>query len=127
MLDFTPEPIQQLQGRFAACLTACYDLNKLATGQVPSKDRPGDKRENVFDCEDGLRLVVSRDLYEGREVVHFSASVDRAYYKGPMDRSLLNRMVERFYELYGSRPALHFIGLTNEKGIPHWFTLKEKQ
>jgi hypothetical protein len=71
-LPFKPEPLKQLIERYPQALTTTYDVEKIADGS--SKDRPGLHPENIFDFEDGIRIIVSTDLLEGNYYTHFSGS-----------------------------------------------------
>lgn len=73
MLPFAPEPGALLAARYRATVAEVVDPVAVERGERPT---PGTDRRHVFDFEDGVRLIVSRDLVElGCEVTHFSASV----------------------------------------------------
>jgi hypothetical protein len=94
--------------------------------------RPGEVRANVFDFPDGMRLIVSSNLYpEGETQSTFSSSLFP-------DTEMFHRMrrcchsrkegidwfmeqsVARFLELSGEKEkCLQFVGIT-ENYIPHW-------
>ena len=93
--------------------------------------RPGEVADNVFDFENGLRLIVSRERMEcGLVVLHVSASMApkcpladslRGKAKGRKQAMRLFRVAaaEAFAELSGRTEPLEFLGWT--KGmIPHW-------
>lgn len=130
MLPFEPEMIEQQQARYAAALEAIYDPDTdLAT------NRPGLKREHVFDSHDGVRVIISRDRMFGdnRVVIHFSASVS----EGTWEYMRLQRMrgdvqavqkefaqigESRFREISGYSGGVLFLGFSDHgKGVPHWY------
>lgn len=116
MIPFNPQPLAELKARFTQALVDSYSVEKILADAAL---RPGSKPQHVFDCEDGLRLIVSRDRLQGKEVIHFSASVDRARYRGRFDKSLMKLMVRRFAELSGFAETPTFVRFSDE-GIPHW-------
>lgn len=72
MLPFEPEPTELLRLRYADAVKDVIDINRVAKKLVlpPSKFR-----KHVFDFDDGLRIIVSRDSDGLRTFLHFSASV----------------------------------------------------
>lgn len=73
-LPFQPEPHEQLRSRFDAALEEIYDVESVNLGVAPAASS---QRRNVFDCESGLRLMVSRERYpQGQLKMHISASVE---------------------------------------------------
>lgn len=74
MLPHKPQTLTELRARFPKALTRTYDAISIA--MYKSTDRPGNNRENVFDFEDGLRLIVSRDILEDHPQIHVSASFE---------------------------------------------------
>lgn len=92
-LPFQPEPIEKLAVRYQKAMEKVYDADKITQGQI---DRPGLHRENVFDFEDGIRLIISKDRTSGRLYIHISGSST----KGPMSGAqMLKEMLEKFMEL----------------------------
>src|SRR3990167_1393150 len=100
------------------------DTHRVAAGLIPA---PSGDRRHVFDCPDGLRLIVSRErLPDGHCGVHVSASLDpdSAAYAwvrhGAPDRAALLAMVVRRW----STPAdptrtLELLGFS-PRGVPHF-------
>jgi hypothetical protein len=130
-VPFHPEPLPALQARYQDALRELYDQAEIAVGLQPV---PSSQPKQVFDHEDGLRLIVSREdsPLHGR-LLHLSASFEpetrfflrlkkTAVRKGPtcaMDR--FQKLVERrFAELSGDEKPLEFAGWTAGKLIPHW-------
>jgi hypothetical protein len=72
-VPFAPEPLARLRGRYSAALNPLVDHRDVGRGDwgpPPSGDAP-----HVFDTEDGMRLIVSRERFlDGREGVHISVS-----------------------------------------------------
>lgn len=59
MLDAMPMKLAQHRERIPAALDPVYTLDMLET-----EGRPGLKPEHVFDFEDGMRLIISKDRPE---------------------------------------------------------------
>ena len=119
---FQPQPIDLLRARYAAAIRPLIVAQRVMEGREPP---PGSKPEHVFDFEDGLKLIVSRELLpSGNVVVHFSASfvegtaaaVTAPAGVGPF----LVHAVESWQRLANTtqEPAVCFI--TPGKRIPHW-------
>jgi hypothetical protein len=85
-----------------------------------------------LDSADGLRLIVSRDLLDGRAVLHLSASaepgtplylelVDRLRRRGdrPTRRWFVRLAEQRWRDLCGTPVVLHTF--SPGTGVPHWF------
>ena len=69
-VEFEAESLEVAQERFSASVKDLYD----GTEEL----RPGEQRKHIFDFEDGLRLIVSKDQYPdpaGSVGIHVSASV----------------------------------------------------
>lgn len=117
MIQFKPEPLGSLKSRFKEALIDSYCV---ANVKENPEERPGDKPRHVFDFEDGIRLIVSRDVIKSQEVIHFSGSFEPAIYSGSMNmQHILDLMVYKFIVLWGTKPHVNFVGFTS-KGIPHW-------
>ena len=72
VVPFAAEPVTSLRARYAASLNHVYDVAYI---RDHNGIRPGEVAANIFDFEDGLRLIVSRDACpDGRQVLHYSAS-----------------------------------------------------
>ena len=72
MLPFDAESTEALEARFAAAFEGVYDADEIRRGDVK---RPGQQRRHVFDFEDGMRMIVSRERMGAECVVHVSASL----------------------------------------------------
>lgn len=73
-LPFEPTPIGDARDRFWRALVREYS----ATDGPLGGDRPGQHRDNVFDFHNGLRMIVSRDVFKQGEQarIHVSASAE---------------------------------------------------
>ncbi len=117
-IEYFPEKDEQLLARFSKAFEKVYDAKKVVTD--PTAERPGQNKNCIFDFEDGIRLIVSRELLNGKEVVHFSGSVNEALYKGMIIESvLLKKMENKFEYLMQQKTISHLVAFSN-KGIPHW-------
>lgn len=91
-LPFIPEPVEKMVERFQKAFEHEFDVDKIANG---APDRPGTHRENVFDYEDGIRLIISKDRSGERVFIHLSASS----LKEMGGKEMLESMVKRFLVL----------------------------
>lgn len=126
-LPHDPEPISQLQARYAAALEPVYVQWKVARGN----DRPGLHREHVMDFESGLRLIVSRERTDkGKVVIHVSASPEsnshlwhRCRDAGSLTRGLrilIDEAVASFRRISGDDRQLQLVDISSPAMIPHW-------
>lgn len=109
---YQPESLERLKSRFAAALSPDYCTDGF---QAP----PGLLRQHVFDFDNGIRMIVSHDIENGRRTLHFSFSINpiiRA--KNLMSReefrAFAEQAIREFWhppvvvEDYWSYKALHF-------------------
>lgn len=119
MIPFEPESIESAKKRIDAALVDVFDMAAIA--RMPESQRPGMDRKHVFDFEDGIRLLVSRDRMPGGEViVHISASFDKEL-SGPLPPltwDVIAKIKKRWLEL--GRKPLEFVLITPDKHIPHF-------
>lgn len=92
-LPFQQESVESMQARFSQALDREFDADKIADGEP---DRPGLHRENVFDFEDGIRIIISKDRTRGNLFLHLSGSsqLGRVSFK-----TMLEEMVKRLLVL----------------------------
>ena len=124
MLPFKPQAIEVLRSRYPAALRKVFDCTK----GVP-RPRPGELYSQVFDCDDGIRLIISRDRETESDVyLHLSASFVEGYPlwgelkgSGVAGQENFIKMVEdRFAEISGDKQPLDFHGFSSGKLVPHW-------
>lgn len=79
MMPFEPEKLEALRARFPKALLRLWYVDH---APLPGEPAPYNTREHVFDFEDGLRLIISKDRDAGGEPrhdivghIHVSASV----------------------------------------------------
>lgn len=129
MTRFDPKPMAEQQSRYLDALVKVYDQSEAHTLQLV-REQP----VHVFDFEDGLRLVVTRErAMASMVVVHVTAelvspgaavAVVLAQSTGARGQALLDLAEQRWEELSRSRTKLHFYGVVAEahdRAIPHWF------
>jgi hypothetical protein len=68
---YCPQPIDILQARFPKAIDHAHNI--FEDIRKPAKEWASSDRAHVFDFEDGMRLIVSRDLAD-EEFIHVSAS-----------------------------------------------------
>jgi len=124
---FKPEPIESLRARYPESVKKSYNTKAIEMGL---SKRPGDQPQHIFDCEDGLRLIISRD--DGQ--IHFSASLEPGteLYKRLEAGKLTvtgfkGRCLERYKDICQAKSlTVHFWGFSEGKGVPHWFVVKQE-
>jgi hypothetical protein len=116
MLPFEPEPITRLASRYGAAVQDVVNANA------------GQDRRYVFDCQDGLRLIISREVQGDDQHIHISASMieGTALYSSAVagivtPQAFLRQAANRFRLISQDSRELHFVGFSREKGIPHWY------
>lgn len=115
-LPFQPEWIEVLKARFPKALERVWEVTD------PMPDRPGLHRENVFDFESGMRLLISRDKLTFEEPeIHISASWENDL---PFTVEEATRRVTDGYRALGGKGIVSFLGQSS-RGIPHWLVVKE--
>lgn len=128
IVPFEPEPIEESRDRFPVALETTYEAWR---SDAPEWNRPGQKRENIFDFEDGLRLMVSRDILHvgGEPVVHVSASLyqeEGVDNKWQVSRRRFERGIrQRLEELMGGGRVVMGPMWITCGGIPHWTISKD--
>lgn len=131
MISFRPRSVDQQRLRYSTALVKIYDMLEV---ELHPSIAPGGKPEHVFDFEDGLTLIISRERTpHGQVVTHCSASSHsstpvnlelamRSEHESPRDAVVwfLRFAVERWRELGLFTHEPKFIGFSEGKGIPHW-------
>lgn len=120
MLEFAPEPMESLKSRYANA------LKKVWIPDVEMSDRPGLRRENVFDGENGIRLIISKEKADAiTTVIHFSASVTDHFKKSNIATAsmLLEEFVKQFREISGDRKSIIRMNFISDGGIPHFIII----
>lgn len=79
MLQFEPQTLSQLRDRYPMAMARIWNQRELMANshsQNFEAARPGNTRENVFDCIDGWRLIISQEAtLAGGLALHLSGSV----------------------------------------------------
>jgi hypothetical protein len=122
MLPFQSEPLSQLRARYQAALTNIQDCRERIPEPIPSE-----LREHVFDCEDGLRLIISRDRETKAELyLHLSASLEvgcelyKSITSGELQRwAFASLAQQRFAAISGDNEGFDLLDWS-PRGIPHW-------
>lgn len=134
MLPFRPLPLSLLRERVAPALAVLYSRRDIASGRA----KPWDCADNLLDFESGLRLIVTRELFdgEGPPVIHVAAAVPQRHtllddlfvgfrwsgrtksYDTPAAH-LMRVVPGQWSEL--SPVRLEFLGYSNNDTVPHFF------
>lgn len=127
---FDPKSISEHQQRYAAAVETIVDTESVEIGVAA---RPGELPRNIFDCHDGMRLIISRDRTVKRVLLHVSMSFEpdsELWHKakdGTLDFDKALRLAEaRFAKISGIERPLCFVGLSHGKRVPHWCLEEEK-
>jgi hypothetical protein len=125
-----PQPLEALRARYPRALEFVYDQAAIARSEGI---RPGEVTAQVFDFQDGLRLIVSRECRpDGKVVLHFSASFPKEsriadefrlllgfHPKEYVYRKWLRDVPRRFRELSGDDRTPRYLGVAGSL-VPHW-------
>lgn len=121
MLGFEPESVEAARARLPQALAPIYDPLDLRSGEL----RPGEQRRHVFDFEEGIRLIVSRDLLIDSSrppEVHVSASAirpaDIARVVAMGQQAFVTRVFGLWTVLRGKK--LRLVGFSPGRGVPHF-------
>lgn len=125
-LPRNPQPYPVLAGRYALAVARVWDLQEIKAGGA----RPGQAPECIFDTEDGLRLIISRERNpDGLVNLHMSMSAQEGALPalGITDRpALVHLAVNRLRWIRGSVPMGNVIIWVSQGAILH-FIFEEKQ
>jgi hypothetical protein len=113
-LPYAPEPLASLQARYKRAIDCVYDLGEVKRREIVS---PGGNRENVFDFEDGLRLIVSR-TQKGESRVVFMVTAGWMTPPTLAADQWPDTIPERYAELSGDTEPIDFFGWHDK--FPHW-------
>ena len=137
-LPHHPRPWVELQAAYPAALDPPCDAESIAIGV---QEAATSQARCCFDFEDGMRLVVSRDVQQsGKRILHLSMSFadqTELYHKlrtrlrhrlrcGDRDapvhvtRLVCRLAILRFRKLSGDYRPLEFLCFSEEKMVPHW-------
>lgn len=135
-LDFKPGSFEDLQRRFYKSLEKIYIGNDILNGIT---EPPSQNPDCVFDFEDGLRLIISKELFEDYTATHISASFQE---NSRLFNECLNRIrfenkenaqeyflliaTSRYKMLSQDHREMKFLGFSEEKGVPHWIIKEDK-
>ena len=120
--DFMPESLVVLQSRYKKSVEETLDPKT-----VEEADWPGLNRKHIFDFQDGMRMIICKEIWDQEVYIHFSTSAlpgTRMYAAiavGSMSFARFrNLSLLRFRKISGDvRPAERLLG-QSAKGVPHW-------
>ncbi len=124
MLPTDVKTMEEHRLRWAKALEPIFDVESLCLGLTA---RPGELPVHVFDFQDGMRMIVSRERDTTGEIIdHLSASFraeSRLYHRmrnGKLTRDDFCDMIEdRVRDLSNGGHLLNLVGYS-EKGVPHF-------
>lgn len=126
-LPFSPEPLPALQARLPAALAEPMDVQAIARHPEQSA---GCLPEHIFDCEDGIRVIVSVEYTTGpplpRTLLHVSAAVakDFATWTAAVNREgylfVLEAYTQAVRRLFDGYP-LRLVTANYTIAVHYWF------
>lgn len=120
MLPLRPQSLEELRQRYPLALKNLFDCRGERAKRL--RPRPGELYSCIFDFEDGLRLIISRELYdhepEPARWLHISASVANSaellkQFPKPDDTQFIAFVTRRVFDLSGERAGLQLMGTTD--------------
>ncbi len=129
-VPWTLRTMEEHRQRYPAALEKLYHEEDLERGLVGPWDRP----ENIFDCADGMRLLLSRvyldqgpERYRG-EWLHVATVVRRpSRWYQELGQGGAQALEDFFVAVFdavqgitGRAADLEFVGFSNRHGVPHW-------
>jgi hypothetical protein len=125
-LPFRPESVEKLKGRYHLALDPPNDVESVEIGVCLP---PEEQRRNLFDFDDGLRMVISYDVHEdGKKAIHLAAFMlngselqDRLRLEnGGLDtETYLRDVILRFRLLSQYRKRVEWLGFLEDTSA-HW-------
>jgi hypothetical protein len=111
-----PEPVEALRARYPRALEPVYDAVAI---RDRGATRPGEVAANVFDFEDGMRLIINRErMPDGELVLHVSASVrNGSALGGELRDAARTKSAAVIKEMMAFRVGSHFHQLSGETGL----------
>ena len=127
-LEFKPESIESLKSRYLQAIDELVDVESVSLGL---RVDPGTNRRHVFDLEEGIRFIISRED-QGQDGVFLHLSASAKYDEGECVHTkfesfsnFMRLCEEKFKEISGDSRSLEKFGITTE-GIIHWFIKEPK-
>lgn len=124
-LPFRPESLESLQARYPQALARIWDISQIEAGW----DRLALHQEHLFDCEDGMRLLITLDRANSGVVFeHVSASLSEQgtfydWLKSCPSRVrflvFMEHALEWWSEISRKTTPVEFIGFSPAH-VPHW-------
>ncbi len=129
-LQHEPESLDVMRARYAEAVRVVFDPADV------NQPAPGHDRANVFDFDDGVRMVIARSVsyVRGGERVYFSASVRTGTLLalsidtgGCPFNVFADLIVGRWREIAQSDAVVRFIGLSGGgHQIPVWVVISDQ-
>jgi len=121
MLPFEPELEFTLRSRYDDALKDVYDARGLIE---PLKPTPGTFRKHVFDFMDGLRIIISRELHDIGQVIHWSASLNYGGERFEDPTEFIGFVIQHIHDLWDGQEDRvlegRIIVSSTDKGIVHF-------
>lgn len=122
-VPWSPSSIEAMTARYPDALIELVDGVEVMTGR---REAPSGDPKHVFDFENGLRLIVSRDRIPGGAIgVHLSASWREGFIGKPASiEDVHTLIVDAWRSIHGGlHPATANPGLlgVSEGGVPHFW------
>lgn len=115
-LSYEPEPLIEGRKRYDKALIHLYNVHRVRYMNIPG---PQFQRDNVFDFDNGLRLIISMEF----------APINKLGERGPFEHisaSWLSKPPEGIVMMDESIRIYSYISKRNPKTKPHWHHLDPK-
>jgi hypothetical protein len=123
MIPFKPESIDSLKDRFCDALIDSYDVEEVRKGNI---DAPSGQGQHIFDFEDGLRMIVSRDVSDGQDFIHISGSFGDERLQQLSLEDGLAQIVKKYAMLSGDKSQRKMDYYVSEAGVVHLLFKNER-
>ena len=127
--DFTPESIEKLKARYEDAVMFTWVHGN-------PNDSPGQHKEHIFDCEDGICLIINKELLGPIDIIHFSCTIQKDVYEkntqkkfaGIINAELLAKFEQRFREISDeitNKKPFHLLTIDPMHGTPHFLVVEQ--
>lgn len=137
---YKPQSMRSLRLRLRDALERIWDCTEPGLAeQERTGIRPGNDPRNIFDFQNGIRMIISREQVDQGIWIHISCSVQPgtelgaklAMMVGQHSLDVINREFERSCRKYYKRLTGDGSGMqkvhTSEKSVPHWVIWQKRE
>lgn len=119
-VPYNPQPIEVLQARYHLAVVKALDYLAIKVSEAP-----GLNPDNIFDFEDGLRILVNPVVLLNKKLIHFSAHTFGTFNRAAYTEEVFNDFVVcRFREISRDmRPVA--LKLKSVHGTPNFYIVDD--